>query len=258
MAKILAIAGKGGTGKTTIAGLVIAYLKRYADGPILALDADPDANLGTVLGIHPESSIGDLREETLREIKSLPSGMSKSNYIQAGLHQIVAESQKVDMITMGRSEGPGCYCYINSVLRKFSDDLQSEYEWVVMDNEAGLEHLSRRTASHVDGLIIVVNASPLALDCARRIDELTAEFSNEIRRKYVLLNNVRDEAYVPVLEEWMKARSMTYLGCIQHDEGVEDSIMKGRSLFELTDSPAVRTIHTLMSRIQEELWNSSM
>lgn len=172
MARIIAVTGKGGTGKTTIAALIIRHLKKHANGPILALDADPDANLSTLLGISVEKTIGDLREETLKEIKNFPAGMSKHNYIEAGLHQLIVETEKMDIITMGRSEGPGCYCYINSLLRKFADDLQTAYEWVVMDNEAGLEHLSRRTASHVDHLLVVVNDNPLAIDCARRIDDL--------------------------------------------------------------------------------------
>jgi CO dehydrogenase maturation factor len=258
MAKILAVAGKGGTGKTTVTGLILKYLKEYAEGPVLALDADPDANLGTVLGIPVEKTIGDLREETLKEIKSLPPGMNKSNYIQAGLHQIVVERPKIDMITMGRSEGPGCYCYINSVMRKFSDDLQADYAWVVMDNEAGLEHLSRRTASNVDALVVVVNANPLALDCARRIDVLTDEFSNKIRRKYILINNVTEPKNIPVLEERIGDISMEYLGYIPYDKEIEDSIFNGQSLFSLPETSAVQRINEIMSHIQEELWNSSM
>jgi len=258
MAKILAVAGKGGTGKTTVTGLVVRYLNEQAKGPILALDADPDANLGTVLAIPIEKTIGDLREETLKNIKSLPQGMNKSNYIQAGLHQIVVERPKIDMITMGRSEGPGCYCYINNVMRKFSDDLQEDYEWVIMDNEAGLEHLSRRTASNVDGLIVVVNANPLALDCAERIDILTEEFSNKIRRKFILINNVTEPKNIPVLEERIKGMSMEYLGCIPHEAEIEDCIFHGRSLFSISENDAVQRINGIMSHIQEELWNSSM
>ena len=134
MAKIIAVTGKGGTGKTVVAALIIKYLKQHASGPLLAIDADPDRNLSTVLGVAVEQTIGDLREETLEKIKSIPAGMSKSDYIEAGLHQIIVETEKVDFVTMGRAEGPGCYCFINSLLRKFSDGLQESYEWVVMDN----------------------------------------------------------------------------------------------------------------------------
>ena len=183
MAKIIAVTGKGGTGKTVITALIIKWLKENASGPILALDADPDANLGTVLGIRADKTIGDMREDTLKEIKNLPAGMSKSAYIEAGLHQIVVENEKVDLITMGRPEGPGCYCYLNNLLREFADKMQASYEWVVMDNEAGLEHLSRRTASKIHSLLVVVNENPLSIDCAERIEKLVRELKNEINKK---------------------------------------------------------------------------
>jgi len=248
MAKTIAITGKGGTGKTVIAALIIKYLKEHASGPILALDADPDANLGTVLGIAVEKTIGDLREETLKEIKNFPAGMSKSSYIEAGLHQIIVETDKVDLITMGRSEGPGCYCYINNLLRKFADDLQASYEWVVMDNEAGLEHLSRRTASKVDHLIVVVNGTPLAIDCARRIDRLVTDLKNEVVNKYILLNAV-DEGRVEEMKEKIGDLNMTVLGHIPYDSAVEDCIFEGESLYSLDNSPAVLKMSEIMKKI---------
>ncbi len=248
MARIIAVTGKGGTGKTTIAALIIRHLKKHANGPILALDADPDANLSTLLGISVEKTIGDLREETLKEIKNFPAGMSKHNYIEAGLHQLIVETEKMDIITMGRSEGPGCYCYINSLLRKFADDLQTAYEWVVMDNEAGLEHLSRRTASHVDHLLVVVNDNPLAIDCARRIDDLISGLKNDIKHKHIIINNV-DQQKIETVKQRIQDLNITCIGHLPNDPVLDEYIFNGRSLFELDKSPAIQKMDEIMEKI---------
>jgi CO dehydrogenase maturation factor len=248
MSKTIIVTGKGGTGKTTVSGLIIKYLKEHAKGPILALDADPDANLATVLGIEVNKTMGDLREDTLKEIKNLPAGMSKSNYIEMGLHEIIVETEKLDLVTMGRSEGPGCYCYINSLMRKFSDDIQESYEWVVMDNEAGLEHLSRRTASKVDHMIMVVNENPLAIDCARRIDKLVDDLQNDIANRYLLINAVRDER-VKSVQNKIKDLGVECLGNIPVDPELDEYIFNGESVFKLNNTPAIRKIDEIMGRI---------
>lgn len=251
MARTIAVTGKGGTGKTVVSGLVIKYLKEHSDGPILALDADPDANLATVLDIEVEKTVGDLREDTVKKIKSLPAGMSKSTYIEAGLHEIVVETEKVDMITMGRSEGPGCYCYVNNLLRQFSDKLQDSYRWIVMDNEAGLEHLSRRTAARIDRLITVVNENPLSMDCARRIDSITNDLKHGVGRKLVLVNNLSDESRVGALRKKCGSLDMEFLGAIPRDPTLEQCIFSGQSLFELDQSPAVLKMNEVMKKIEE-------
>ncbi len=250
MAKVIAITGKGGTGKTTTAALIIKWLKQHARGPILALDADPDANLATVLAVPVEKTIGDLREETVQQIKNLPVGMTKANYIQAGLHQIVVETPKVDFITMGRSEGPGCYCFVNALLREFAEDLEGSYEWVVMDNEAGLEHLSRRTTAHVDHLIVVVNNTPLAVDCARRIYEVITALKNEVKHKYVLFNGVSEDK-IEVLKKKIEPFGFTYLGNLPHDDVVEEQIFSGKSLYELNGTPATQVMDRIMKKLTE-------
>ena len=256
MSKVIAVTGKGGTGKTTAAALIIKWLKQHARGPILALDADPDANLATVLAVPIEKTIGDLREETVREVKKLPVGMSKASYIQAGLHQIVVETPKVDFITMGRSEGPGCYCFVNNLLRQFADDLEDAYEWVVMDNEAGLEHLSRRTAAHVDHLITVVNGSTLAVDCARRIGELVADMKNEVKRKHVIINDANPDR-VEAIRKRLEPLGFDFLGQIPHDAALESLVFEGKSLFDLgEDSAAVRNMNGIMKKLTETPCNS--
>jgi len=249
MARIIAVTGKGGTGKTVISALVIRHLKEHATGPVLAMDADPDANLATVLGIPMDKTVGDLREETVKELKDLPAGMSKGAYLEAGLHQVVEEGEKVDLITMGRCEGPGCYCYVNNLLRQFSDKLQGAYEWIVMDNEAGLEHLSRRTAAHIDHLVVVINNNPLSIDCARRIDGITEDIKHGVGNKGLLANNVDNGDNLERLRGLTAELRMDFLGSVPHDPVVEDVIFEGRSLIELEESAAVAKIAEIMQPI---------
>lgn len=252
MARTVAVTGKGGVGKTTVSALIVRHLKLTDPGPVLALDADPDANLATVLCIPLEKTVGDLREETVKEIKSMPPGMSKHSYIEAGLHEVVVEMERVDMITMGRSEGPGCYCYVNNLLREFSDNLQSSYRWIVTDNEAGLEHLSRRTAMRIDDLVVVANANPLSLDCATRIAEITADLRHGVVRKWLLANRVDNEAGIARVAERAAQLGMGFLGAVPPDAAVEACVFEGRSLFELDQSPAAATMDEMMQRIKSE------
>ena len=250
MAQVLATTGKGGVGKTTLTALMIRYLRKNSDGPVLAMDADPDANLTTVLGVPVGSSVGQLREDVLREMKNFPAGMDKQKYIEAGLHEVIVETEKIDFITMGRAEGPGCYCYINSLFRKFSDEFQATYDWVVMDNEAGLEHLSRRTTAKVDHLVTVINNTPLAIDCARRVEELLNGITNEVKNKHYVLSAV-DAGRVDTIKERCADLDMQFLGYIPKDAELEQSIFDGVSLFDVPDSPAVLAVNKIMDQLKE-------
>jgi CO dehydrogenase maturation factor len=248
MAKSIAVAGKGGTGKTTIAALLILALRNRNMGPVLAVDADPDSNLGTLLGLETEMSIGELREEVLEEIKNFPAGMSKAQYVEAGLHQIIEEARGFDLITMGKGEGAGCYCYLNSLIRKFSEDLFDTYSWIVMDNEAGLEHISRRTAANIDALIVVVSENPISLNTAKNIDKIIKYLKNDIGKKYIVANMLKPERKAQVLER-IRGIDMEYLGDVPYDPEVEDLVFKGKSLSELSDSAAKKSIETILDKI---------
>ena len=248
MAQTIAITGKGGVGKTLMAALIIRHLKETISGAVLALDADPDCNLGSILGVAVETTIGDLREDLLKNIKDFPPGMSKENYIQMGLHEIIVETPKVDLITMGRGEGSGCYCFINHVLRGFADGLTPSYEWTVIDNEAGLEHLSRHTLTRIDHLIVVVNENPLAIECARRIDGLIDELDREVVCRHFLINAVRPER-VETVKERMAGVQLQCLGAVPFDETVEDAVFHGRSVYSINSGPAVDAVHEVMQRI---------
>ncbi len=254
MARSIAVAGKGGTGKSTIAALVVLELCERNMGPVLAIDADPDANLGTHLGIEVKRTIGDLREDVLKELASFPPGMSKAQYVEAGLHEIIEEAHGFDLITMGRGEGAGCYCYLNSLLRKFSEDLIPSYKWVVMDNEAGLEHISRRTTVKIDALLIVVNDNPVSLNTAKHIDLITGEIKNEIRSKYVVTNMVpphRKEEVRRMIEEL----GLVHFCDIPKDEAIEKAIYSGKPLNVIGDSVVKRCVIDIIERVNGQVSN---
>jgi CO dehydrogenase maturation factor len=248
MARSIAVAGKGGTGKTTIAALTVLHLLEKKMGPVLAIDADPDSNLGTLLGIKVKQSIGDLREDVLEEIKNFPPGMSKASYVEAGLHQIIDEEKGYDLITMGKGEGAGCYCYLNSLIRKFSEDLWPSYNWVVMDNEAGLEHISRRTTYNIDALLVVVSENPISVATAKNIEQVTKRIKNEIRKKYVITNMVKPNRR-PEIQKRIEALDMEYLGDVPFDPQLEEHIFLGKPLSEMVDSEAQRSIQNILNRI---------
>ena len=190
MAFTLAVAGKGGTGKTTLAALLIATLIERGEGPVLAVDADPNPNLGYGLGFPAQKTISELRDELLDHIRKLPPGMTKDDYLEMGIQECLWEGRGVDLLAMGAGEGPRCYCAVNSVLRRCIDRLRVAYRYVVLDNEAGLEHLSRCTTQDVDVLLIVSNATPVALQAATRIGELTKKLALRIGEQYLVLNDV--------------------------------------------------------------------
>jgi CO dehydrogenase maturation factor len=248
MAKSIAVAGKGGTGKSTVAGLLIRELCDRNGGPVLAIDADPDSNLGTMLGIQVKQSVGDLREEVLESLKNFPAGLSKADYVQAGLHQIMEEAECFDLVTMGKGEGAGCYCYLNSLIRRFSEELFPLYNWIVMDNEAGLEHISRRTTYNIDGLLVVVNENPIALNTAKTIQKIISQLKNEIKKLYVITNMVSKERKDDIRKR-IANLNMQYLGDIPYDEKLSNAIFNGQSLLSIEDYAAKNLIHHIIDTI---------
>jgi CO dehydrogenase maturation factor len=248
LARSIAVAGKGGTGKTTIAALLVTQLVENNQRPVLAIDADPDANLGTILGIDVKQTIGELREEVLENLKNFPAGMTKASYVEAGLHQIIEESDGFDLLTMGRGEGSGCYCYLNSLVRKFSDELYPSYKWIVMDNEAGLEHISRRTTYNIDVLLTVVNDNPIALNTARSIKKIVSELKNDIKKQYVITNMVQDHRKQEMIKR-IKELDMEFLADIPVDIAMSDIIFQGKSIRNLKESPAKDIIKKIIDEI---------
>jgi len=247
----IAVAGKGGTGKTTIAALLVTSLVMRKLGPVLAVDADADSNLGELLGITGGKSIGELREEVLDAMKKLPAGMTKASYVETELHEIIEEAEGFDLISMGRGEGAGCYCALNNMIRKFSDDLTPSYRWVVIDNEAGLEHLSRRTTRDVSALLVVVTENPLSISSAEKIHAVTESLDSRIGRKYVITNMVAPKR-LPAILERLKGLGMEHLVDIPRDPRLDEMIFEGVPLKKLEGSPIMDTIQTIIDTVGGE------
>src|SRR4030042_2038478 len=173
MTTTVAVSGKGGSGKTTIAAMMIRYLLEQAGGgAVLAVDADPNSCLGLTLGVEPAATVADIREQARAKTPG-NAGMDKLRTVEYAIQQAITESEGFDLLTMGRPEGPSCYCAVNNLLRKFLDELSSQYRYVIIDNEAGMEHLSRRTTNNVDLLCIVAEPTPIGSVTAQRISDLT-------------------------------------------------------------------------------------
>lgn len=248
MTKSIAVAGKGGTGKSSTVALIISALVSRGMGPVLAVDADPDCNLGTLLGVPPTQTIGDLRDDLLKQIKDFPAGMTKANYIEKGLHEIIEEAEGFDLITMGKGEGASCYCYINSLIRKFCDDLAPSYKWLVIDNEAGLEHLSRRTTVDIDGLITVVSENPLSFDCASQIETITKEMKGRISQNFLVTNMIKEERKARVHERAAHL-DMELLCDIPFSPRLEETIFLGEPVKKLIGDPVMDYINQIINRI---------
>ncbi len=247
MAKSIAVAGKGGTGKSTIAALLVSRLVAQGKTPVLAVDADPDSSLGTLLGVRQAKSIGDLREEVLKEIKDFPAGMTKANYVEAGLHGIIDEEDGFDLITMGRGEGAGCYCYLNSLIKKFSDDLTPVYSWMIMDNEAGLEHISRRTSANIHTLLIIVTDNPLSIHSAEKIRDITDTMEKRIAQRYVVTNMLEGDKLKRTAAK-MEELGLPVLCNIPYDPGLDEAVFNGNPLTKLPESPVFEYIDTILEK----------
>lgn len=243
----IAVAGKGGVGKTTVAALLIEALRPA--GPVLAVDADPNSNLGEALGIRVEKTIGQLRDEFLEKISELPPGVPKEYLLELGLHQCLAEDNGVDLLVMGHGEGPRCYCMVNHVLRRVVEVLRQNYQYVVLDSEAGMEHLSRRTTQDVDVLLIVAEPRPVSLRSAGRIRTIAEELKLRIAQKFLVLNRVEGALPATIAEE-VRALGLPLLGLIPEDPEVERLWAQGRALRELSPhAPARRAAQDLLAKM---------
>jgi CO dehydrogenase maturation factor len=188
----IALTGKGGTGKTTIAALMVRWLVTNGNTPVLAVDADSNANFNEMLGVAYSATVGGVREDTRAKAGSMAGGLSKQQFLEAQINQALVESEGFDLIVMGRPEGPGCYCFANNVLRDVLARIAKNYPSIVVDCEAGLEHLSRRTLLAVDWLVTVSDPSIRGLRTAKRVGELVDEMKTRVRRRALVINMFRD------------------------------------------------------------------
>ncbi len=218
----IAVAGKGGVGKTTTCGMLIDYLCKKNRGPVLVVDADANSNLNEVLGVEVETSLGQIREEMAQaELKgTIPAGMTKAEYAEFKFNSALVEEDDFDMLVMGRTQGKGCYCYVNGVLKAQVDKYANNYSYIVMDNEAGLEHVARGTLPHVDTMLLISDCSRRGVQAAARVAEMIEEMELKPTKMGLIINRAPNG----VLNEGVKAEIDKYglnlLGVLPQDEEV--------------------------------------
>jgi CO dehydrogenase maturation factor len=260
MTTTIALAGKGGVGKTTTSAMVIKYLVQSQPGAILAIDADPSSNLNMVLGLDLEWTVGEIREGLLTQVKesltaggaamgTVGGGMSKRDYLDYEIRSSLSEGDRFDLIAMGRSEGPGCYCAVNHNLREVVDSISKNYRYAVIDNEAGMEHLSRRTTRDVQHLLIVTDPTQRGLVAAERIAGFRRELDIHIENSYLVLNRMNGE--VPdALQARIDQMEIPLLGVIPADPELMEFEFSGRPLVDLgDDSPVYQAVAAMMREI---------
>lgn len=257
----IALAGKGGVGKTTVAGMVIKYLGQEKQGSILAIDADPSSNLNMVLGLDLDWTVGDIRENLLVKVQeslvqggaamgSLPGGVTKRDYLNYEIRNSMVEGERFDLIAMGRGEGAGCYCAVNHNLREVIDSMSRHYEWVVIDNEAGMEHLSRRTTRDVQHLLVVSDPTQRGLVAAERILDLSSEMDIRIENTYLILNRLSEKEIPPGLMNEIGAKNIPLLGTIPMNLELVQFEYSGKPLVDLgNDSPVYIAVNNMMKEI---------
>ncbi|MBM3144636.1 MAG: hypothetical protein FJ010_06625 [Chloroflexi bacterium] len=260
MTTTIALAGKGGVGKTTVAGMVIKYLAQTQTGAILGIDADPSSNLNMVLGLDLEWTVGDIREDMLTQVRnslmqsgaamgSLPGGVTKAEHLDFEIRSSLAEGDHFDLIAMGRGEGPGCYCAVNHNLREVIDAIGGGYHYVVIDNEAGMEHLSRRTTRNVDHLLVVSDPTQRGIITAERIAAIRDELDIDIENTYLILNRLSGEMPAP-LQERIAKMDIPLLGVIPASAELAEFEFDGRPLVELGDeSPVYLAVVRMMEKV---------
>ncbi len=233
MAYSIALAGKGGTGKTTVAGMLIKYMIKTGKKPILAVDADSNANLNEVLGLEISDTLGNAREEMKKGV--VPNGMTKDVFMSMKLEQAVVETDGYDLIVMGQPEGSGCYCAANTLLTGFIERLTDNYPYIVMDNEAGMEHISRLTTKNVDILLIISDTSRRGLQAAVRIDKLAKKLNIGVDKSYLIINQSKEKPSDEVLKI-IKDGNLELAGTIPEDNTVYEYDLKGNPTVEMPEN----------------------
>ena len=248
MSKTIAMSGKGGVGKTTVSALMMRYFTNNLNSPLLAIDADPNSNLGETLGLDIEKTVGDIRENFMRDPQGVPSGMDKIIYLEMLMNQVLIEQKNFDLLVMGRQEGQGCYCMVNNILNRFADELEKNYKYMLVDNEAGMEHLSRRTSGKVDMLLMVTDYALRGLRAVGRINEMLGDLKLDVKNKGLIVNRAPETLSQTFLDEVEKI-GVPIVCIIPDDKNLLEFDMERKSMLELpSDSPAVIAIDKMMKK----------
>jgi CO dehydrogenase maturation factor len=245
VSRSIAVSGKGGVGKTLVSTLLIKWLTEKNIRGILAIDADPDSNMAESLGIGFGKTLGDVREELIE--KKLPPGVDKRKYLEGKLFEITEEKEKFDLLVMGRPEGSGCYCALNHILRGVIDSATKTYEYTIIDAEAGLEHLSRRTTENVDVMLIVTDTSKKGFRTASRIRELARELNIKFDKMFLIINRVK-KADEKIIKKGAELTDLEVILEIPEDPLVSEYDLKGIPLIDLPgDSGAYSAMSKMLS-----------
>jgi len=240
----IAVAGKGGTGKTTISGLIIYHLVKSGKTPVFAVDADPNSNLDIIIGMKSETTAAELREDVLS--RNVPEGMTKTAFMELKLQECIEEGSGVDLLVMGRPEGPGCYCAVNNLLRTYLSNVSKNYRYMVMDNEAGMEHLSRRTTNDIDLLVIVTTPTFVGVRSALNVRNTAEQLKLKITKTVLVLNQAAKEPAGELLAE-LKKHGMEPEGIIPADELLAGQAEKGGDVFSVAgESKASSAVKELL------------
>mgnify|MGYP000502684158 CR=1 FL=1 len=244
MAHVIAVAGKGGVGKTTLCGMLIQYLCEQGKGPILAVDADANSNLNEVLGVEVEATLGDIREEIARaetaKENPIPAGVSKADYAEFKFNSALIEDDDFDMLVMGRTQGKGCYCFVNGLLQAQLAKLQNNYPYMVVDNEAGMEHISRGILPSMETAILVSDCSRRGVQAVGRIAELIRECEMKPSRVGLIINRAPKAELNPGILEEIRNQGLDLIGVVPQDEAVYEYDCDGKPTVTLPEDNPMR------------------
>ena len=238
----IAVAGKGGVGKTTTCGMLIDYLCKKNQGPVLVVDADANSNLNEVLGVEVETSLGQIREEMAQaELRgTIPAGMTKADYAEFKFNSALIEEDDFDMLVMGRTQGKGCYCYVNGVLKSQVDKYAKNYSYIVMDNEAGLEHVARGTLPHVDTMLLISDCSRRGVQAVSRIAEMVEEMGLNPCRMGLIINRAPGGKLDDGVKAEIEKHGLKLFGVLPHSDAVYRCDCDGEPSSKLPDSEPVK------------------
>lgn len=254
MAHVIAVAGKGGVGKTTLTGFIIQYLGEKGKGPILAVDADANSNLNEVLGVKVDATLGDVREEVARSEMAkdnpIPAGMTKADYMEFKFDDALVEDDDFDLLVMGRTQGKGCYCFVNGLLQAQLQRLEKNYPYIIVDNEAGMEHISRGVLPSMQTAILVSDCSRRGVQAVGRIAKLIEECDMHPRQIGLIINRAPGGVLNEGTKQEIENQGLHLLGVVPQDETVFDYDCEGKPTINLPeDSPVKKAIREIVDKL---------
>ena len=255
MAHVIAVAGKGGVGKTTLCGMLVQYLCEQGKGPVLAVDADANSNLNEVLGVKVDTTLGDVREEIARAEMSkenpIPAGVSKADYAEMRFEDALIEDDDFDLLVMGRTQGKGCYCFVNGLLQSQLAKYQNNYPYFVVDNEAGMEHISRGVLPTMQTAILVSDCSRRGVQAVGRIARLIEECDMHPKTVGLIINRAPKGELNDGIREEIENQKLNLVGVVPQDDTVYQYDCEGRPTASLPeDNPVKMALRAIVDKLE--------